>query len=198
MELYAEHSVTNSRIDGKAKKWAILKAIRMVRLAIAAAGFMFFALLALLQETFPAMGVMLVVGAALFAPFVAISLLIRRQVLRATMEYDYFVIGGKFRIVKVLRRTKRKMMTEIPFSDFQSVGKADSEAHARYATSKDIKKLVAIGNFDDDSNIYYGYYVREGVKTLLYFEPSAEFMIAFKRSLPRVSIMDKSALGGQS
>jgi len=133
-------------------------------------------------------------GVAILTPVLGIALLIRRHIIVSTLEFDYFVIGGKFRIVKVISRRKRKLLLEIPFSSFQSVGKLDSDSYTRYAAARDIKKKFAVGNYDDESKIFYAYYTTGDEKNLLHFEPNVEFMIAFKRSLPRVAVMDKSAL----
>ena len=194
MELYAEQSVVNVSIDRKAKKYATLKAVKTLFYALAGFGFLIVMLLALAQPTMGALGLFVLFGVGALSPFIITALLIRRYLKIATTEFDYFVIGGKFRLVKVFGRKKRKMFIEIPFSAFQSVGKLDAEAYDRHAGSKEVKKQFAVGNFEDESKIFYAYYVQDGVKTLLHFEPSVEFMIAFKRSLPRVSIMDKSAL----
>jgi len=193
MELFAEHSVPNGNYDTKAKKLAMFKLVKLIFFALFGIGLMIVGLISLMNEPLVAL-IVFVAGLFMISPFLITALLIRRYINNATMEYDYFVIGGKFRIVKVVGRKKRKMFSEVSFSDFQSVGKLMSEAYDRYAGSKDVKKLIAVCNVDDEDKLFYAYYVKDGSKFLLHFEPSVEFMIAFKRSLPRMSIMYKSAL----
>ena len=193
MEQFAEHSVPNSNYDTKAKKLAILRMVKLVFLGLFVMALMVVAFASLISEPLAAL-ITFLIGIFTISPLLITALLIRRYIANATMEFDYFVIDGKFRIVKVIGRKKRKMFSEVSFSSFQSVGKLSSEAYDRYAGSKDVKKQIAVCNVDDEEKIYYGYYIKDGGKFLLHFEPSIEFMIAFKRSLPRMSIMDKSAL----
>lgn len=194
MELFAEHSVANSNYDTKAKKLAILKIIKSLLYAVLFLAMCIIAFVSILAPSILGILLTLVVGVFAISPLIVAAFLIRRHMLNLTYEYDYFVIGGKFRIVRVVGRKKRKMFLEISMQDFQSVGKLEAEAYDRYAGAKDVKKLIAVGNIDEDK-LFYAYYVKDGTKFLLHFEPSVEFMMTFKRSLPRMTIMDKSGLG---
>jgi len=193
MEQFAEQSVPNSNYDTKAKKLAVLRLIKLVFFGLFAMALMIIGFISLFNEVLVAL-ITFLLGLFTISPFLIIALLIKRYIGNITMEYDYFVIDGKFRIVKVIGRKKRKMFSEVPFSAFQSVGKLTSEAYDRYAGSRDVKKQIAVCNINDEDKLYYAYYIKDNAKFLLHFEPSVEFMIAFKRSLPRMSIMDKSAM----
>ena len=83
-------------------------------------------------------------------------------------------------------------MATIRLDSIESIGKISSETYERFAASKNLKKQYAVCNYDDEEAIVYVRYRNEGEDYLLHMEPNEELVSSIRRSLPRISIMDKS------
>lgn len=195
MDIYFEQSVTNEKIDKRKKRNKILSIVRYVVLAAGIIlGYVLFTVTMFtpLENGWTAVAIQAVVGILAIVPFVLAFIFMGKHISNGNMEYDYFVVNGNFRIIKVINRKKRKRMLEFSLSSIENMGKIESDTYDRYAASKDIKKVFALCNTDDEENIIYIYYGSDGAKQLLHIEPNDDMLIALKRSVARMTVLDKS------
>lgn len=195
MDIYFEQNITNESIDRKRKKAKVLTIVRFLLLGAGIVGLYITFMMVMLGDLSNGwMPVILtgIFGLLMCTPFILAFFFIGRFVSNSNLEYDYLLNNGMFRIVKVINRKKRKKMLELDISAVENIGKLESDNYDRYAQSKDVKKLYAICNYENEENIVYMYYSKEGTRYLLHIEPNEEMMIAIRRSVPRISIMDKS------
>ncbi len=193
MELYCEQNVNNTSIDKHRKRNSILSVLRKVLLGIGIV-LLFFLLGFGVNIGNGIVTIILGVAISLFAaaPFVLAFVFLGRYLKNVSSEYDYILNGGILRIVRVIQRSKRKLMATIRLDSIESIGKISSETYERFAASKNLKKQYAVCNYDDEEAIVYVRYRNEGEDYLLHMEPNEELVSSIRRSLPRISIMDKS------
>ncbi len=195
MEVYFEQSVDNPGIDKHSKRTRVLTILRYVCVAIVLIIFMFGWFMPIGSEEDA--GPMVILWALLYivlgmAPFILLFIFLGRFIARSSLEFDYVLNGSIFRIVKVVNRKKRKKMLEAPVAGFESLGNIQSEAYDRYASSKDIKKLFAITDYENEERIYYIYYVADGARYLLHFTPNNDMIMALRKCVTRITVLDKS------
>lgn len=196
MDVYFEQSVDNPNIDKHSKRTRVLGILRYVCIVavilIAMFGLMFMPVGK--EGNVDGMTILWSIIYLIFsiAPFVATFLLLGRFIARSNLEYDYYLNGSMFRIVKVVNRKKRKKMLETQVSGFESLGAIQSETYDRYASSKEIKKLYAMTDYENEARVYYIYYVSDGVRYLLHFTPNNDMIMALRKSVTRITILDKS------
>ena len=191
MEVFYEQNVNNPNIDKHKKRTTVLSVLRTVFLVI---GLLFAFLLIGTVKVGSVLSTVIgiVIGALSGAPFVAAYFFIGKFIKNSNSEYDYVLNGNYLRIVRVTRRTKRKLLTTVPVSGIESIGKLSCEAYERYAAAKNVKKLFAVCNYEEEDKIAYIRYRTEGEDFLLHIEPNDEMVASLRKSLPRFSIMDKS------
>lgn len=192
MDIFYEQNVANPNIDKHRKRSSVLSVVRTVLLVIGIAlGYLLFSFAVNFSSVMSAViGIVIVIIS--ISPFVVSFILLGKFLRNTNAEYDYILNGDILRIVKVIRRTKRKLMATVQMSMVESVGKVTCEAYDRYAAAKDIKKQFAVCNYDDEESIVYVRYRNEGEDYLLHLEPDEEMINSIRRSLPRIGIMDKS------
>lgn len=194
MEVYFEQSLQNPNIDKHVRRTRVLSVIRYVCIAVA------FILLMLYFNFLPIDNFKTVGGGVItvlfiivtIAPFVVAFFMIGKLINNTNLEFDYFLSGDTFRVVKVINRKKRKKFIEISVSSFESLGKIESETYDRLVSGKDVKKQYALTDYKDEEKIYYVYYTHEGTKYVLHFQPSNDMIIALRKSVSRIAILDKS------
>lgn len=193
MDLYCEQSVANANIDKHSKRTKTLGILRYVCITIVI-------ILALLifvmpiDEKKPGLSFLMgfIMLLLIMIPFIVTYILLGRMLVNSNLEFDYYLNGSTFRIVKVVNRKKRKKMVEVNTSVFESLGHISAEAYERYAGSKDVKKLFAITDYEDEDSVYYIYYSFNGTKYLLHIAPSNDMVMALRKSVARITILDKS------
>ncbi len=193
MDVYAEQSLNNEKIEKNKKKTFILRILRYLCIAaiVVVTILAYFNFMGTQVSLWPI--VFAIVSAILFiAPFVLIYFFLGRFIANSNLEYDYYLNGDLFRIVKVLNRQKRKKMLEIKISSIESVGRANSDSYERFSASKDVKKIIAICDFEKEDDLFYIYCNNEGVKQLIHIHPNEEMRNALRRSINRITIIDKS------
>lgn len=191
MDYYYEQNVNNPHIDAHKKRTKLLSILRYTVLVIG----LVFAYIIFFWGT--AANLTSILFSLLFialelAPVILVFIMIGRYIKRTNSEYDYILSGDILRIVRVIRRTKRKLFLTIRLDAIESVGKISCDAYDRYASSNNIKKQFAVCDFENEDAIVYMYYHGEEGNCLLHFEPDDEMVATLRKSLPRFSIMDKS------
>ena len=191
MEVIFEQNVSNPNIDKHRKRTKFLSVLRYILLAI---GILAAFILLMLGQVKSWTDVLIVFVFALLslAPGVASFILLGMYLNRTNSEYDYSLHGSVLRIVRITRRTKRKLMSTIYLDAVDSIGKINSESYNRFSSSKELKKQYAICDYEDEDKLIYIKYRSEGEDFLLHFEPNDEMIKSLRLSLPRMSIMDKS------
>ena len=196
MDVYAEQSVSNNSITKRRTRTKILTVIRYICIA-AAIFLMFFVLFWWMPISSSGnVGLQFLINflfcLLMALPFGAAFILIGKYINSTNLEFDYYLNGDLFRVVKVINRKKRKKFVEISLSAVESIGRVTSDAYDRYVVDKGIKNEIAFCEVDDESDIIYVFYVIEGVKHLLHIQPDEVMLMSLRRGIPRISVLDKS------
>ena len=194
MDVYAEQSIANEGIDRHKKRTKILTIVRYVCIAAVIFLFFLFWLLPAQKEGNVWLQFLMNFLLCLFlaVPFVFAFIFIGKFINRTNVEFDYYLNGDLFRIVKVVNRKKRKKFVEIGLSTFESVGRVTSDAYERYASFKGVKNEIAFCEVEDENEIVYIYYVLEGIPHLLHIQPDEVMLMSIRRGIPRITVLDKS------
>lgn len=195
MDVYFEQSVDNPNIDKHSKRTRVLTILRYICIGA-------IVLIAMLGWVMPigteeTASVATLLWALLYIvlaiiPFILTFIFLGKFIANSSLEYDYLLNGSLFRIVKVINRKKRKKLLEVPVGGFESLGAIESDAYDRFAASKDTKKLYAITDYSREDRIYYIYYIVDGTKYLLHITPNNDMIMALRKSVTRITILDKS------
>lgn len=194
MDVYAEQSINNEGIDRHKKRTKILTAVRYACIVAVILLFFLFILMPAQKEGNVWLQFLMNFLFCVFLaiPFVFAFILIGKYINKTNLEFDYYLNGDLFRIVKVVNRKKRKKFVEIGLSTFESVGRVTSDAYERYASFKGIKNEIAFCEVEDENEIVYVYYVLEGVPHLLHIQPDEVMLMSIRRGIPRITVLDKS------
>ncbi|MDR3318221.1 MAG: hypothetical protein LBS99_02170 [Clostridiales bacterium] len=197
MEVYYEQSVSLDNPQSIAKKMLLLKVFYYAALALGVISVVILLWLVMFSDVGEDGGAIVqnILSALFFLPipltlFLAAYLLHRARV-KLSAEYDYQINGGRYRIVKVINRQKRKKFLEFSVSSFEVIGKLSSESYERYLRTPGIKKKNAVVNFDDEERIYFAVVNIDGVKTMLHFEPDEETIRSIRLTLGRDIVLKK-------
>lgn len=198
MEIYAEQSVSNPLIDQKQRRTKVLNYVKSALLIILVIVTVVYFFIPIFDTEKLSVGMFFLATFLMYfviaTPFVLGMIFISRYISKTNVEFDYFINGDIFRIVRVVNRKKRKLFIEIRVSAFESVGRITIDSYDRLADDKNIKKHYALCAPESDDDVVFIYYHHENEKHLLHIEPNEDFIISLRRSLPRVSIADKSIL----
>ena len=186
MEVYYEKNVTNNGIDKHKKRNVFLLVVRVIAIIwIVVSSFIFINFVDFSGADF--LGVVLVI-LFLFAPPICLLIFANKLLTNLNLEYDYYLLGDTFRIVKVLNRKKRKKLLELTMASFAVVGLVESESFDRYSADKQVKQINA---FCEENNLIYFYVNDGGEKKLIIIETDEKFLLELKKALP-ISVLDDS------
>lgn len=191
MEVFYEKNIINESIDKHKKRNTIFNVIRIVSIVLLVIEVYFF----VVWQPIPFDKGALAVTLCIFASLVLISfpvcvlLIFTRLLKRLNAEYDYYILGDIFRIVRVENRKKRKKMLETPLSAISSIGLVESEAYDKFDIDKTIKKIHAFCN--DDALLGYIMLSDDGEKKLVTIELDNEFIVNLKKTVS-LSVFDNS------
>ena len=186
MEVYYEKNVANNGIDKHKTRNTILKIVRIVAIIwIVVAAFIFINFVDFSNADF--LGVVLIIS-FLFAPPICLLIFANKMISNLNLEYDYYILGDTFRIVKVINRIKRKKMIELSMSSFAVVGLVESDSFDRYSGDKSTKQVNA---FCEENDLIYLYVNDSGEKKLIVIESDDKFLLELRKALP-VSTLDDS------
>jgi hypothetical protein len=194
MEVYAEQSVVNDGIDKHSKRTKTFVIFRYACIAAIAVLFFLFWLTPVGGESEGWTPILLNFVFYLFmmVPFVLIFIMLGRIIKKTNVEYDYYLNGDVFRVVSVINRKKRKKLLETNVSRFESVGRLSADSYDRYAADKQTKKVFAFCDYSDEDSVVYIYYSTDGGRLLLHIQPDGEMLTALRRSVSRITVLDKS------
>jgi hypothetical protein len=180
MEQYYEQSVVRDHIK-RSNRAKIFIAIYYVMLTFAVISLVVAVFLGFLVVDNWLFGIVMTVGAALLGVGAYGA---KRMAESADAEYDYVLIGGRFRIARVVLRKKRKKFLDIPVTALESLGKVRLDAFDRAMSTPGIKQKQAYVSEDEDK-VYFAAYSDEGKRMLLLFEPDTEMLRAIRLTLGR-------------
>lgn len=98
------------------------------------------------------------------------------------VEYEYAFTNGYLDFAKVLRAAKRKELGSVKVANVSACGHVSHESFRRYLAMKDVEKMNWFLN--RDGNLFYFYYVKDGRKKMIIFEPSEEMVGMIRHYLP--------------
>lgn len=120
-----------------------------------------------------------------FAPIIIVGIgylayiLIRSR----NIEYEYIVTNGDLDIDMIIAQRKRKRIFSGNCKDFEIVAKMTS---GQYNNNTDgIKKRINAVSAMDSADVYFLSTVKDGNKTLVFFEPHPKMIESFKKYIPR-------------
>ena len=183
MEVFYEKNIINESIDKHKKRNTVFNVIRIVSIVLLVIEVYFFVVWLPIPFDKGALAVTLCIFASLvLISFpVCVLLVFTRLLKRLNAEYDYYILGDIFRIVRVENRKKRKKMLETPLSAISSIGLVESEAYDKFDIDKTIKKIHAFCN--DDALLGYIMLSDDGEKKLVTIELDNEFIVNLKNDI---------------
>ena len=98
-------------------------------------------------------------------------------------EYEYTFTNGEIDFAKVLGNRRRKNLMSLRMREVEAGGYVTSAQFERYGAMRDVKKINYFLNSSDE--LYFLYFIREGRKQLLVFEPS-QTMVDMMRQYSKV------------
>ena len=191
MEIFYEKNVVNESIDKHKKRNTVFNVIRIISIVLLVFEVYFFITWQPIPVDKGALAVVLSILASLvLISFpVCILLVFTRLLKRLNAEYDYYIFGDVFRIVRVENRKKRKKILEVPLSAVSSIGLVESESYDKFAADKTIKNVHAFCN--DEALLGYFMLSHDGEKKLVTLELDNEFIANLKKAVS-LSTFDSS------
>lgn len=184
MEVYFEKNVISESVENKNKTITVFKALKYVCLALLIVALYYNLFIKDLSRGSKGLPYVLFL---IFTSVLELSLPIvgflvfNKLFARASAEYDYFIFGSTFRIIRITNRNKRKRILEMPVDSIGAIGVMGSDSYNRYKSDNKIKILNAYCN--DANPIAYFYVSQNGERKLINVEIDAEFIVALKKSL---------------
>lgn len=99
------------------------------------------------------------------------------------VEYEYIVTNGDLDIDMIIAQRKRKRIFSGSCKDFEVVAKMTSGQYDHNTQS--IKKRINAVTALDSPDVYFITTVKDGEKTLIFFEPHPKMVESFKKYIPR-------------
>jgi len=100
-----------------------------------------------------------------------------------SIEYEYIVTNGDLDIDMIIAQRKRKRIFSGSCKDFDVVAKLTSGQYD-HNTQSIKKRILAISSMES-KDVYFATLVKDGQKTLIFFEPHAKMIESFKKYIPR-------------
>lgn len=98
------------------------------------------------------------------------------------IEYEYIVTNGDLDIDMIIAQSKRKRVFSGSYKDFEMVAKLTSGKYD-YNYQNNKNRIVAVSSMDSP-DVYFISVIKDGVKTLVFFEPHAKMIESFKKYIP--------------
>lgn len=99
------------------------------------------------------------------------------------IEYEYVVTNGDLDIDMIIAQRKRKRIFSASCKDFEIIAKMTSGQYDHNMQS--IKKRINAVTSLDSPDVYFVSLVKDGQKTLVFFEPHTKMIESFKKYIPR-------------
>ena len=100
-----------------------------------------------------------------------------------SIEYEYIVTNGDLDIDMIIAQKKRKRIFSGSCKDFDVVAKLTSGQYDHNTQS--IKKRITAVSSMQSPEVYFVSTVKDGQKTLVFFEPHTKMIESFKKYIPR-------------
>lgn len=193
MEVFYEKNIYNENVDKHKKRTIVFKVLRYVSIVIAVV-IVFLSQYLLINEGTSFW--MMILSLALFilfaaVPFVLLFIFFGILINRQNLEFDYYIMGDIFRVVKVINRKKRKKFFEIRISAINSIGMVNSKNFDRYSADKNNKRIVAFCD-DNVERLIFAHVSGETEKQLLILEFDDEFLVNLRKAVNSYSVFDDS------
>jgi len=99
------------------------------------------------------------------------------------IEYEYIVTNGDLDIDMIIAQRKRKRIFSASCKDFDVVAKLNSEQYDH--NTQNIKNRIMAASSIEATDVYFISLVKDGKKTLVFFEPHVKMVESFKKYIPR-------------
>lgn len=119
-------------------------------------------------------GMITIPSIIVFVIAAAITFLIWRYKDNLRTEYEYTLTNGEMDFAKVTGNTRRKHLLSLSLKNVEQGGTVESDAYVRISSGPNVKK--ADYTLNADASIYYLYYLRDGVRNIVLFEPSEKMV----------------------
>lgn len=116
------------------------------------------------------------IAAVLFAMYHALN--------QFNIEYEYAITNGEIDIDKIISRSRRKRIISVDSRDFEYFAPLNSETKNVY-NANDYAKKIDVFSSPDAKGIYFAYFIKNGQKTRLAFQPSEKMIEDIKMRMPR-------------
>lgn len=191
MDIYYEKNIINKLMEEHSGRFKVFDAIKKCSLILLILASFFVLLFHDLPVSLNAVSILLTLLSALafLLPFIFLYVFFTIYLAKKAVEFDYYLLGTVFRVVKVVNRKKRKLLVETPISSVSSIGKINSDAYNRFIGDKDVKLVKAYCN--KDSNIIYAYLPHNGERKLVLMEADDDFLTTLRKSVS-LSVLDDS------
>lgn len=100
-----------------------------------------------------------------------------------SIEYEYIVTNGDLDIDMIIAQRKRKRIFTGNCKDFEMIAKLTSGQYDQNA--QNIKRRIKAVSSMDSTDVYFISLVKDGQKTLVFFEPHSKMIESFKKYIPR-------------
>ena len=191
MEVFFEKNIINESIDRHKKRNTIFNVIRIISIVLLVVEIWFLITWQPIPVDEGALAVVLCIlySLVIISFPICILLVFTRLLKKMNAEYDYYIMGDIFRIVRVENRKKRKKILEVPLSAISSIGLVESATYDKFDADKTIKRLHAFCN----DNALLGYFMlsQDGEKKIVILELDDEFITNLKRAFS-LSLFDDS------
>lgn len=120
-----------------------------------------------------------------FSPFYIVGLgyLAYFFIRNRNIEYEYIVTNGDLDIDTIIAQRKRKRLFSAECRNFEVVAKMNSDQYDY--NMKSIKNRIYAVSSMESQDIYFISLVKDGQKTLVFFEPHPKMIESFKKYIPR-------------
>ncbi|WP_110461514.1 DUF6106 family protein [Ruminiclostridium sufflavum] len=119
-----------------------------------------------------------------FAPLfvVGIGYIAYMLIRNRNIEYEYIVTNGDLDIDIIIAQRKRKRIFSGSCKDFEMIAKLTSGKYD-YNNQNTKDRVVAVSSMDS-SDVYFISFIKDGKKSLVFFEPHAKMVESFKKYIP--------------
>ncbi len=104
------------------------------------------------------------------------------------IEYEYIVTNGDLDIDKIIAQRKRKRIFSATAKDFEIIAKKSGPKYD-YNVQNIKKKLITVSSLNSP-DVYFGTLVKDGEKTVVFFEPTQKMLESLKKYNPMSVFID--------
>lgn len=115
--------------------------------------------------------------------FVGICYIAYVLIRNRNVEYEYIVTNGDLDIDMIIAQRKRKRIFSGACKDFEMVAKLTSGQYD-YNTQNIKNRITAVSSMESP-DVYFVSLIKDGQKQIVFFEPHAKMLEAFKKYIPR-------------